>query len=1088
MPTLIRRLQRRVGGPPMALGGGAPASPDLVFTQGVEAENYGTTFNYYVDGTGGSNGNAGTSVGAAWATLDKAFDFLNANPPGGDVTVGVRAGTYREKVSLESRTYLNKVGLYAYDGETAKATGCDVVTGWVEADSGDTLLGGNFAGRYKKIITAPSTGDRSILGVLEAGAPLAWSRNTASADPMFAQFITNPDTFHTSDSNAVDDAGNVESITAFSLFAPYVQAQIEQAFVKYHGFPNLSVTGLIMDHETATGTATLGVARDEFTVNTTTDQIISAGNGRPGYTSANNFSGSIVVFTSTGTLPAGLSAGTDYYILDSGPDFQVSLTSGGAAVDITDAGTGTHTFTVRPSNTPQQTPVKFGLYNVLEDIQQGQMGVVDNFDGTWTVYIFPNDTGNLTANIEITVRDGVIDTSSADNIELYGLELYGSRIDPAFGNTGGGATSDNCRAENVTFTHHFGAPRGAGPISFQGSGLRVKNHTIDGVYDSYAYYARAGSNNYIWFGDVIRCENSPARMFGQVEAAVLFTGHRLCGAEAHSNLGNYYLGGDKWGFWGNSWRSCKGYVTFQDSNRGLIGMNFMDRVDGINVNNLVVVNQNRDSGSTAPTPGGPVYVFNNHALPLAADLTSVAMQLGTGSTDANVPVDHARNNVCIFIDNTGEADELGDRLGNVLIGTAQDQGDTDVEVAPTAVYANPAAGDFSIVANSPLFAAGEPLTDLTATFEAWFANAPFDFWLYDADGFLLGSAAPRGHIKRAITHTTTPSITLDSVEADGETDFAASFTPSSDTGRVWWVATTSTTRPSTAQIKAGQDNSGIAAADSGNQAVRSTASQGLTTNGTLASTTQYTLFLHYEDWTEAAATDESAANAIDTTPVPNPHNEVAFGAGVYAHGFGLTLGDGLLIAGRVKLTVAPAAFVYFWGDTASNTALYWDNSDGKIKARLENTVGTSVVLASAATFGLNDEASILVRAELIDAATASYSLIVNNATPVTATAPVEDPSIRDMKMPAQMNATSDAGANSQGFNLIGGWWIANALGALGYGDLFNVADDLPTFNQSTIGGVQARFFQMGVAQKWIDGQNNGADGTFTMVGTPTDVA
>ena len=53
-------------------------------------------------------------------------------------------------------------------------------------------------------------------------------------------------------------------------------------------------------------------------------------------------------FTTTGTLPAGLSLATDYHIISSGitaDAFKVSASEGGAEIDITDQGTGTHTFT-----------------------------------------------------------------------------------------------------------------------------------------------------------------------------------------------------------------------------------------------------------------------------------------------------------------------------------------------------------------------------------------------------------------------------------------------------------------------------------------------------------------------------------------------------------------------------------------------------------------------------------------------------------------------------------------------------------------------------------------------------------------------
>lgn len=73
-----------------------------------------------------------------------------------------------------------------------------------------------------------------------------------------------------------------------------------------------------------------------FTVDIVTDEIILNGHGR--------YDGSQVQFSSTGTLPAGLSASTTYYcIVTSANRFQVSLTDGGSAEDITDAGSGVHT-------------------------------------------------------------------------------------------------------------------------------------------------------------------------------------------------------------------------------------------------------------------------------------------------------------------------------------------------------------------------------------------------------------------------------------------------------------------------------------------------------------------------------------------------------------------------------------------------------------------------------------------------------------------------------------------------------------------------------------------------------------------------
>lgn len=73
-----------------------------------------------------------------------------------------------------------------------------------------------------------------------------------------------------------------------------------------------------------------------FTVDATTDVLTWLGR--------NPTDDDVVRLTNTGgALPAGLSADTDYYVISSsGATCELSLTSGGAAVDITGAGTGTH--------------------------------------------------------------------------------------------------------------------------------------------------------------------------------------------------------------------------------------------------------------------------------------------------------------------------------------------------------------------------------------------------------------------------------------------------------------------------------------------------------------------------------------------------------------------------------------------------------------------------------------------------------------------------------------------------------------------------------------------------------------------------
>ena len=85
------------------------------------------------------------------------------------------------------------------------------------------------------------------------------------------------------------------------------------------------------------GSSWLAANSGTCTANASTEYITSAGHGLS--------DGDLVKFSTTNTLPAGLSVNTAYFVINKTTDtFQVSLTSGGTAVDITDTGTGTHTF------------------------------------------------------------------------------------------------------------------------------------------------------------------------------------------------------------------------------------------------------------------------------------------------------------------------------------------------------------------------------------------------------------------------------------------------------------------------------------------------------------------------------------------------------------------------------------------------------------------------------------------------------------------------------------------------------------------------------------------------------------------------
>lgn len=82
-----------------------------------------------------------------------------------------------------------------------------------------------------------------------------------------------------------------------------------------------------------------------------------------------------VQFTTSNTLPAGLSLATDYYVLVQDADrIKVEASVGGGAVDITDVGTGTHTAT---RNAAAPTPTAAETFPAANSMYMASHGLVD---------------------------------------------------------------------------------------------------------------------------------------------------------------------------------------------------------------------------------------------------------------------------------------------------------------------------------------------------------------------------------------------------------------------------------------------------------------------------------------------------------------------------------------------------------------------------------------------------------------------------------------------------------------------------------------------------------------------------------------
>lgn len=122
----------------------------------------------------------------------------------------------------------------------------------------------------------------------------------------------------------------------------------------------------------ATGAPSAGAHSAAFTADAGTDTLTSVAHGMS--------NGTVIAVSSSTSLPGGLSASTIYYVIGATADtFQVSLSSGGSAVNITGAGTGTHTyfssliaFFPKSGTTALNAAMEAVLYNTVPFV--GQVG------------------------------------------------------------------------------------------------------------------------------------------------------------------------------------------------------------------------------------------------------------------------------------------------------------------------------------------------------------------------------------------------------------------------------------------------------------------------------------------------------------------------------------------------------------------------------------------------------------------------------------------------------------------------------------------------------------------------------------------
>lgn len=218
-----------------------------------------------------------------------------------------------------------------------------------------------------------------------------------------------------------------------------------------------------------------------FTANAGTDVITANTHGLS--------DGNILLMTSTGTLPAGLSANTIYYVRDATTNtFKVSTSVGGSAVDITDTGSGTHSFYNSFKVPNAQGSVRIG---------KGQLTRTFTFldaavnTGTDEITVESNDTLYTGQKVALTNSGGTLPGGLAAQ-DYYVIRVSATVIKLASSlvnaNTGTGTAVDITSAagggtHTLTLTMTSRSLGAVGGVEVQG-GVANHDHVVTGTYET----------------------------------------------------------------------------------------------------------------------------------------------------------------------------------------------------------------------------------------------------------------------------------------------------------------------------------------------------------------------------------------------------------------------------------------------------------------------------------------------------------------------------------------------------------------------------------------------------------------------------
>jgi len=414
----------------------------------------------------------------------------------------------------------------------------------------------------------------------------------------------------------------------------------------------------------------------------------------------------------------------------------------------------TDRITITPAAAPPASNT-YALFNILPSIQQGEWGVNRTASGgNYTVYCWPSNPANLTANIEYSARESMFSLGTASgSITIRGLQLYQTTTDGI--NTGAvistqlfGAVANSLRKGPLLVKNCIIGKTWSRSVNFYSAvnianidDATIENNTFIDTANSFGIVISSSNDLTIIRNRFYRTGvNSIAISAGATSALntmeriiIAYNSMEETGYFAHSNLIQIYLGAHNVLVYGNRFKNCGGYLTWQSANRLYIAFNDITLDPGFFTSLLstgprMIIDQN---GLNWDTTEYVSYVWNNRTPPHPDD-TSLKGTVYIADSES-IPGKWALYNNIIHGGGVFLSSKLEEEKNNLYTGLAWYQSEVGLDASDTYdatlsnTYIGASSGAFGYTAGGKAGKAGRDIrSSAIAAAKAVFPSFDFD--------------------------------------------------------------------------------------------------------------------------------------------------------------------------------------------------------------------------------------------------------------------------------------------------------------------------------------------------------------------------